>query len=173
MSLSALAGKTAAILVTHGFNESVLINLQKQLNDAGIKAKMVSKENGLINGWAGEQWGLSYPVDTVWRETLAVDYDIMIIPDGDQHLKALEADSHAKRIMLAFLREKAPSLLIGGGVDLAKSLDLLGDIAPEHYTSVLMEGHVVVAGKSAEVSEMIDNLAHAVSNTTNNEVNAA
>ncbi len=31
MSLSALAGKTAAILVTHGFNESVLINLQKQV----------------------------------------------------------------------------------------------------------------------------------------------
>ena len=116
--------------------------------------------------------GLSYPVDTVWRETLAVDYDIMVIPDGDQHLKALEADSHAKRIMSAFLREKAPSLLIGGGVDLAKSLDLLGDIAPEHDASVLMEGHVVVAGKSAEVSEMIDNLVHAVSNTFN-EVNAA
>ena len=62
---------------------------------------------------------------------------------------------------------KAPSLLIGGGVDLAKSLDLLGDIAPEHDAGVLMEGHVVVAGKSAEVSEMIDNLVHAVSNTFN------
>ena len=34
MSLSALAGKTAAILVSHGFSENVLINLQKQLNEA-------------------------------------------------------------------------------------------------------------------------------------------
>lgn len=172
MSLSALAGKTAAILVTHGFNESVLINLQKQLNAAGIKAKMVSKENGLINGWAGQRWGLSYPVDGVWRETLAVDYDIMIIPDGDQHLKALLADNHAKRIISAFLREKAPSLLIGGGIDLAKSLELLSDISPEHDEHVLTEGHVVLAGHSAPIAEMIDNLDHAVSNT-NNKVDAA
>ena len=172
MSLSALAGKTAAILVSHGFSENVLINLQKQLNAAGVKAKMVSKENGLINGWAGEQWGLSYPVDGVWRETLAVDYDIMVIPDGDQHLKALSSDSHAERIISAFLREKAPSLLVGGGVDMAKSLDLLADIAPENDTHVLASDHIVVAGKSADISEMIDSLALAVSNTVD-EVNAA
>ena len=172
MSLSALAGKTAAILVSHGFSESVLINLQKQLNAAGVKAKMVSKENGLINGWAGEQWGLSYPVDGVWRETLAVDYDMMVIPDGDQHLKALLSDSHAKRIISAFLREKAPSLFIGGGVDMANSLDLLADIAPENDTHVLASDHIVVAGKSADISEMIDSLALAVSNTVD-EVNAA
>ena len=172
MSLSALAGKTAAILVSHGFSESVLINLQKQLNAAGVKAKMVSKENGLINGWAGEQWGLSYPVDGVWRETLAVDYDMMVIPDGDQHLKALLSDSHAKRIISAFLREKAPSLFIGGGVDMAKSLDLLADIAPENDTQVLASDHILVAGNSADISEMIDSLALAVSNTVD-EVNAA
>ena len=164
MSLPALAGKTAAILVTHGFDESILINLQKQLNEAGVKAKMVSKENGLINGWAGKQWGLSYPVDGVWRETLAVDYDIMIIPEGDQHLKALLSDSHAKRIIAAFLREKAPSLLIGGGVDLASSLKLVGDVAPDHDAHVCVDDHVVVAGKAAPISEMIDNLALAVSN---------
>ena len=172
MSLSALAGKTAAILVSHGFSESVLINLQKQLNDAGVKARMVSKENGLINGWAGDQWGLSYPVDGVWRETLAVDYDMMVIPDGDQHLKALLSDSHAKRIISAFLREKAPSLLIGSGVDIAKSLDLLADIAPENDTHVLASDNIVVAGKLADISEMIDSLALAVSNTVD-EVNAA
>jgi len=96
----------------------------------------------------------------------------MVIPDGDQHLKALSSDSHAKRIISAFLREKAPSLLVGGGVDMAKSLDLLADIAPENDTHVLASDHIVVAGKSADISEMIDSLALAVSNTVD-EVNAA
>jgi hypothetical protein len=55
---------------------------------------------------------------------------------------------------------------------MAKSLDLLADIAPENDTHVLASDHIVVAGKSADISEMIDSLALAVSNTVD-EVNAA
>ena len=164
MSISPLAGKRVAILITNGFLETQLVHLQKSLTALGAKTHLVSKDMGLINGWSGEAWGLSYSVDAIWRETLAVDYDLMVVPHGENHTKVLSTDSHAKRIMSAFIREDAPVLLIGSGISLAASLDLINADHDSMDETVVRHDHVVLAGHHAQIDEMIDKLAESVSN---------
>jgi len=164
MSISPLAGKRVAILITNGFLETPLVHLQKALAAIGATSHLVSKDMGLINGWSGEAWGLSYSVDAAWRETLAVDYDLMIIPHGENQTKVLSTDSHAKRIMSAFIRENAPVLLIGSGITLAASLDLINTDHDSMGDAVARHDHLVLAGQNAQTDEMIDKLAESVSN---------
>lgn len=164
MSISPLAGKRVAILISNGFLETQLVNLQKSLTALGATTHLVSKDMGLINGWSGEAWGLSYSVDAIWRETLAVDYDLMIVPHGENHTKVLSTDSHAKRIMSAFIREQAPVLLIGSGISLAATLDLINTHHDSMGEAVALHDHLVLAGQNAQTDEMIDKLAESVSN---------
>jgi putative intracellular protease/amidase len=164
MSISPLAGKRVAILITNGFLETQLINLQKKLTALGAVTHLVSKEMGFINGWSGVTWGLSYSVDAIWRETLAVDYDMMIVPHGENHTKVLSTDSHAKRIMSAFIREDAPVLLIGSGITLAASLDLIAMEYDSESDAAVRHDYLVLAGQNAKADEMIDKLAESVSN---------
>ena len=116
MNLSNFSGKTIAIMVASGFDETAFIAIQRAIMTAGGKLRVVSREAGLTNAWNGIGWGMSYPVDATLSTTLAVDFDALIIPSGSRHIESLKAEAHAKRVLRAFLREEMPVLLQGGGV---------------------------------------------------------
>ncbi|HCD49950.1 MAG TPA: peptidase, family C56, partial [Alphaproteobacteria bacterium] len=73
--VSSLMKKNIAILVCSGFEEKYFVHLQRAITEAGAKVTIISRDTGVTNGWTGNGWGLSYPVDTQLSETLAVDYD--------------------------------------------------------------------------------------------------
>ncbi|MEC8654481.1 MAG: peptidase, family C56, partial [Pseudomonadota bacterium] len=75
MKLAHLSGKTIAIMVASGFDETGFIAIQRTMMDAGAKLKIISREAGLTNAWKGTGWGISYPVDATLSTTLAIDYD--------------------------------------------------------------------------------------------------
>ena len=89
---------------------------------ANAKLKIISKDAGLTNAWNGTGWGMSYPVDPTLSTTLAVDYDALIIPQGERHIEKLSTEVHAKRILRAFLRENMPVLILA---DAIKILDIV------------------------------------------------
>ena len=118
MNLSNFSGKTIAIMVASGFDETAFIAIQRAIMTAGGKLRVVSREAGLTNAWNGIGWGMSYPVDATLSTTLAVDFDALIIPSGSRHIESLKAEAHAKRVLRAFLREEMPVLLQGEALSL-------------------------------------------------------
>lgn len=163
---ASLSGKAVAIVVCSGFEEKPFVELQRALTEAGAKASIVSRDTGVTNGWSGADWGLSYPVDNHLSDTLAVDYDAVVIPDGKRHTDLLLAEAHGKRVINAFLREDAPTLAIGSAVSMIGELGFGGGEAPE---AVTLENNLVVAPAGASIAEMVDNFALAVGNWSEKE----
>ena len=143
MRMTNFAGKKVGFMVASGFDEATFITIQKALLVAGAKLQIISKDAGLTNAWHCNGWGMSYPVDSTLSTTLAVDYDALIIPNGNRHIKKLSSEVHAKRILRAFLREDMPVLILS---DAIKILDIVDTAHPEFTdgANVARAGKLVV-----------------------------
>jgi protease I len=113
-----LSGRTIALMVANGFDEIEFTEPQKRLIEAGAQVRVVSRANGLVNGWYDGGWGHFFPVDVDLAETLAIDYDGLIVPGGIRSIDKMADDPHAKRVLRAFLRADMPVALVGDGVKL-------------------------------------------------------
>jgi protease I len=122
-NLSAFKGKKIAIMVASGFNEEQFLIIQKTLLAAEGSYSIISRDIGTTNGWASNNWGLSYPVDQAVSETLAIDFDALIVPGGSNQIETLSNDLHVRRILRAFLRENEPVALAGVSTMLLTTID--------------------------------------------------
>ena len=122
-NFSAFKGKKIAIMVASGFNEEQFLIIQKTLLEADASYTIISRDIGTTNGWASEKWGLSYPVDLPVSETLAIDFDALIVPGGANQIETLSSDLHVRRILRAFLRENEPVALAGVSTMLLTTID--------------------------------------------------
>ena len=123
MTKTTLSGQKIAIMVATGFDEQNFIEIQKMLMGQNAQLKVISPVAGLVQGRTGTQLGMSYPVDALLSETLAVDYDGLIIPFGEAHLSVLAEELHASRIIRAFLREDMPVLVQADALKLISEID--------------------------------------------------
>jgi len=162
-------GKTIAILVGSGFEEKPFVALQRALTAAGAKVKVISRDTGLTNGWADGAWGLSYPVDAHVSDTLAVDFDALVVPEGKRHVEILLNEAHAKRITSAFIRENVPSLFIGSGMDLARECGLSLSETPDEIT--VMDAFVL-APAGADIEQIMVAFNAVIMNASAEEVAA-
>ena len=124
MRMTNFAGKTVGLMVAGGFDEATFIAIQKAMLVANAKLKIISSDAGLTNAWNKTGWGMSYPVDATLSTTLAVDYDALIIPQGDRHIEKLSTEVHAKRILRAFLRENMPVLILADAIKILDIVDM-------------------------------------------------
>ena len=159
MSTNALSQKKIALLACSGFDEQPFVALQQALVAAGASVKVVSRDHGLTNGWANGVWGLSYPVDGALSETLAIDYDVMVVPTGERHSAMLLNDPHGRRIINAFLREEVPSLVIGTSIDAIADKDML-DGYNRDAESIIVDKNLVMAPEGTDTETMIAELSH-------------
>ena len=123
MTKTTISGLKIAIMVATGFEEKNFIEIQKMLLGQNAQLKVISSSAGLVQGRTGTQTGMSYPVDSQLSETLAIDYDALIIPSGEAHLATLAEELHAARIIKAFLRENMPVLVQGDALNLISEID--------------------------------------------------
>ena len=157
MKLANLSGKTIAILVANGFEETTFVGIQRAMMEAEAKFKIVSREAGLTNAWRGTGWGMSYPADARLSTILAIDYDGLIIPDGKRHIDTLKNEAHAKRVLRAFLREDMPVMLQGEATAMLRLIDGMGDHAKAEVDKA--GGRPVVNGCLVTTDEARDDLA--------------
>jgi protease I len=130
-----LAGKTIAILVSNGFEEVQMTEPQRALLAAGAALKIVSTEQGLVNGWHEKAWGHYFAVDVPLSNALAADFDAVLIPGGERGVAKLAANPHTKRILRGF-------------ADAGKPIAALG-VAPQLLAlSERIQGRTVVANDS-------------------------
>ena len=118
-----LAGRKVAILVGNGFEEMQMTDCQRALIAAGAAPKIVSTANGLVNGWHGKGWGHYHPVDQQVGETLAADFDMLLLPSGERSLTKLLETAHTTRIIRGFRDAGKPVAAIGSGIDLLVAAD--------------------------------------------------
>ena len=123
MTKTTLSGQKIAIMVASGFEENNFVEIQKMLMGQNAQLRVISASTGLVQGQTGTKLGMSYPVDSQLSETLAVDYDALIIPSGETHLATLAEELHAARIIKAFLRERMPVLVQGDALNLISEMD--------------------------------------------------
>ena len=113
-----LAGKKVAILVANGFEELEMTEPQRALLKQGAALKIISPEQGLVNGWHGTAWGHYFPVDKQVGDVLAADFDLLLLPGGDRSVAKLAQNAHTKRIVGSFMDAGKGVAAIGTGVSL-------------------------------------------------------
>lgn len=107
---------TAAILVSNGFNEQDMTAAQRALVQAKIPMRIVSPENGLVNGWSGTDWGHHFAVDAPLSAALGADYDMLIVPGGARSIEKLKLTAHTKRFISSFMASGKPVAVFGDAV---------------------------------------------------------
>jgi protease I len=77
-----LEGKRVAILATHGFEQSELLDPRRALDEAGAKTQVVSPEMGKIKGWNHTDWGKEVKVDIGLDGADPQKFDALLLPGG-------------------------------------------------------------------------------------------
>ena len=173
-----LIGKKVAIMVANGFDEVEFVEPQKQLLAAGATVKAVSRATGLVNGWYDGSWGHFFPVDADLADTLAVDYEGLVIPGGVRGVEKLAEDPHGQRILKAFMRAGMPVALIGDAVSLLATIEdakgrtvtssadtreaLEAAGASWEEAASVTEGNLVTANGAEGVTELVESFTSLV-----------
>ncbi len=101
-----ISGKRAAILASHGFEQSELEVPLKKLKEAGATVHVVSPEQGTIKGWADKDWGYPVKVDRQLGDVSVDDYDAIILPGGQINPDVLRINEQALEFIRAFFDQK-------------------------------------------------------------------
>jgi protease I len=149
-----LTGSKIAILVSNGFNQQDMTDTQKLLTSLGVSLKIVSPDQGLVNGWEGAGWGHHFAVDQQLSTSLGADFDILVVPGGQRSLDKLKTTAHTRRFVNSFLSAGKPVALFDNAVDLlVYAAQALGrNVAvPEDMQAALVEAGAVVAEQSPAI----------------------
>ncbi len=118
-------GQKVAILVANGFIESEFIQMQKTMRELNVDMKIVSANQGLVNGWDGQGWGHNYAVDAQINTALGADYDVLVIPGGTRSHDKLKMTAHTKRFIGSMMMAQKPVMAIGDSVNLLSETEQL------------------------------------------------
>lgn len=103
-----LTGKKIAILATHGFEESELIEPKNALKAENARVEIISPEKGEIRSWSHNDWGLSCLVDHLLEDTLPNSYDALLLPGGVLNSDQIRADAMAVDFIRHFASQNKP-----------------------------------------------------------------
>ena len=96
-----LHGKRIALIATHGFEQSELVEPKQALEDAGARVDILAPEGGTIRGWTKKDWGDEVRVDRPIAGAMPADYDAVLLPGGVMNPDALRLNRQA----VAFVRD--------------------------------------------------------------------
>lgn len=106
--MSLLKDVRVAILATHGFEESELLEPKRALEKEGAETFVISPEHGEIKGWKDGDWSDAIPVDARVDQVSPVDFDALLIPGGVINPDQLRRDMGAVQFVRAFFEEHKP-----------------------------------------------------------------
>lgn len=113
-----LLAEKVAVLVANGFNEQDMTAAQRALVAAGANVRIIAMDNGLVNSWNGESWGLHFAADGMLNAALAADFSMLVIPGGHRSMEKLKLTAHTRRFISGFLDADKPLALFGDAIDL-------------------------------------------------------
>jgi putative intracellular protease/amidase len=168
-----LASKTVAILVANGFEETEMTEPQRALLAAGAAVRLVSPEQGLVNGWHGQAWGHYFPVDIPLAAALAADFDALLLPGGRRSIEKLAGNPHTLRILRGFVdggkpiaalghaplllaaAERAAGRTLGGEPEILEPLAAAGAVTDSG--AAVVDGKILTAPSGGDVKQAVLN----------------
>lgn len=170
-----------AILATHGFEQSELLEPRERLKAAGFRVDVVSPEAGGIRAWKDKDWGDRVDVDVVLSSADAGDYDALVLPGGVINPDTLRADAAAVAFIKAFDAAgkplaaicHGPWLLVEAGAAKGREVtswasvktDLVNAGARWKDAEVVVDGHVITSRKPGDIPAFTDALIQALGAT--------
>ena len=113
--MSALSGKTIAVLATDGFEQVELDKPVDAMRKAGATVHIVAPEAGDIQGFEHHDKGRKVGVDKTLGDVSADDYDGLVLPGGVINPDALRLEEKAISFIGAFARADKPIAAICHG----------------------------------------------------------
>ncbi len=113
-----MIGVKVAVLAANGFDEKDFIAVQRAMAEAGATLRIISTDQGLVNGWDGQGWGHNFAVDTQLNTALGVDYDALVIPGGQRSMEKLRLTAHTRRFIGSFMGAMKPVAVMGDAMHL-------------------------------------------------------
>ncbi len=110
-----LQGKTVAILVEHGFEQSEMTEPRKALEQAGAHTELISPVSGKVKGWKHAQWGDEFRVDVTLDAASPESYDALLLPGGVMNPDRLRMNPAAVAFVKAFVDAGKPIAAICHG----------------------------------------------------------
>mgnify|MGYP001163491864 FL=1 len=150
-----MTGTKIMLLVANGFNQANFITMQREFMNDGAEVTVVSSEKNLVNGFNGEEWGLTFPVDQQIDEVLGSDFDAVIVIGGEQSISRLSENAHTARIMDAFVELEKPMVLLNEAQTLTATSSshvmVINEVAGEETVAEIKE-HIVSEGDLAQAA---------------------
>lgn len=159
--------KRIAVLATHGFEQSELMEPRAKLKAAGFHVDVVSPEEGAIRGWNHKEWGETVPVDVPLANARPDDYDALVLPGGQMNPDVLRVNAQALDFVRAFDAAgkplaaicHAPWLLVETGIANGREVtswpslktDLINAGARWKDAGVVVDGHLITSRKPADI----------------------
>jgi protease I len=115
MTTGTLHGKTVAILVTDGYEQSELMEPRKALNEAGATTQVVSPAGPKVKGWNHHEWGNEVRVDIALESANAGQFDALLLPGGVMNPDQLRMNPKAVEFVKRFADAGKPVAAICHG----------------------------------------------------------
>ncbi len=113
--MSALSGKTIAVLATDGFEQVELDKPVDAMRKAGATVHIVAPEAGDIQGFEHHDKGRKVGVDKTLGDVSTDDYDGLVLPGGVINPDALRLEEKAISFIGAFAKADKPIAAICHG----------------------------------------------------------
>ncbi len=146
-----LTGKAkVAVLVANGFDEKNFIKGQKFLMEIGASIKVISMNQGLVNGWNVEEngWGHNYAVDTQLNSALGADYDALVIPGGSRSLEKLKMTAHTRRFIGSFMSARKPVAAMDDALNIMEHAQAIDGYDVANMDEAAIMDRKLLTGKS-------------------------
>ncbi|WP_263143748.1 type 1 glutamine amidotransferase domain-containing protein [Pseudomonas sp. RIT-PI-AD] len=122
---TSLSGKRVALLVTDGFEQAELTGPKQALEQAGVRAEILSAKPGKVTGWNHTTPADSFSVDKTFDAAKIEDYDAIVLPGGVVNADTIRLDTHAQSLVRAAAGAGKPIAVICHGAWILASTDLV------------------------------------------------
>ncbi len=145
------------ILATDGYEQSELETPLNELRKAGatvhVCAPSHTKEEGLIRGWDGGDWGNTVPVDVILESSTDWPYHALVLPGGVINPDTLRTNPQAVQLVQSFVKQGKPVAAICHGPWLLAEADVVQGRKLTSYSSIKTD--MINAGADWQDAEVV------------------
>jgi protease I len=131
-----LEGRRVAALVTHGFEQSELLEPKRALEAAGARVDIVAPEDGMIRGWQHKAWGQEVRVDRTLMDVRPQESDAVLLPGGVMNPDVLRTKREAVDFVRNAFQAGTPIAAICHGPWLLVEADVVGGVRLTSWPSL-------------------------------------
>lgn len=110
-----LKGKTVAILVANGFEQSEFEKPLEALKEAGASVDIISLKKGTVRAWSNKEWGEEFEATMAIDDAISSDYHALVLPGGVMSPDTLRANSKVVSFVKDFMEAEKPVAAICHG----------------------------------------------------------